>query len=68
MDKLYSTEEIAIELGCSKRKVQALADELIALGIAQRVGKTLVLSAFAIPYIGNRPDRRTKEFRDRKAR
>ena len=58
METLYSVAEIAAAVGCSKKWVQRLAPELIDAGLAQKVGKVLVLDWKAASYIDRRPDRR----------
>lgn len=67
MEKLYSAEQTAETVGCSVRKIQLLAEELIAAGHAQRVGKMLVFDETAFLYVITRPDRRRKEFRNTKS-
>lgn len=58
MEKLFTAAEIADLSGLTDKRVRQLADELIANGHGQRVGKTLVLRKTAATYIRNRPDNR----------
>jgi hypothetical protein len=56
--KLYATAEIATKAKCSTKWVQRLADEMIAKGCAQKVGKTLVCSIEAVDFVLNRDVKR----------
>lgn len=68
MEKVYSPAEIAEKLGCSAKWIHRLAPELIDAGMAQRVGRALVVHLRAVEYIRNRPDGRGRPALNKKAK
>lgn len=58
--ELFSVEDVAAATDKTVRWIQALGDEFINAGLAQRVGKPLVFHDLrgAVDYIANRPDNR----------
>ena len=55
-DNLISTEELAQATGLTVRRIQQLAPDLIAQGLAKRIGRPLVCDHAAIEYINGRSD------------
>lgn len=58
---LISAAELACETTKSVRWIQTIANELIRLRLAARVGKVLVCHKNAIKYIRNRPETRGRK-------